>query len=132
MAVFWPVKTIIALAVPLTTVVPYSLLVSIMRNMQGRIVVCTENRMFVMSCLTARRSGTTSVDLFTLTLSPVRIAWSTRKLLDDIDINLQSAGTRSPTATDIISPGTSSDACMRETWPERSTVASSGEYSFKA
>ena len=92
----------------------------------------TENSMLNMSCLTALRSGTTSIDLVTLILSPVRIAWSTRKLLDEIERSLQSAGTLSPTATDIMSPGTSSEAWMRAIWPERNTFASSGEYSLRA
>lgn len=88
--------------------------------------------MFDMSCLTALGSGTTSIDLLTLLLSPVRIAWSTRKLLDEIERSLQSAGTLSPTATDIMSPGTSSEAWMRARRPERNTLASSGEYSLRA
>lgn len=70
----------------------------------------TENNMLDMSCLTALGSRTTSMDLLTLMLSPVRIAWSTRKLLDEIERSLQSAGTLFPTATDMMSPGTSSGA----------------------
>jgi hypothetical protein len=88
--------------------------------------------MLVMSCLTALRSGTTSTYLLTLTLSPVRIAWSIRKLLEVTESSLQSAGILSPTATEMISPGTSSDACIREIWLERTTFASSGEYSLSA
>lgn len=66
--------------------------------------------MLVISCLTALESETTLRDLCTLTLSPVRIAWSTRKLLDDTEMILQSAGILSPTETLMMSPGTSSDA----------------------
>lgn len=73
-----------------------------------------------------------STDLFTLILSPVKIAWSTRKLLEETESRRQSAGILSPTATLIISPGTSSDACIRATSDERKTLASSGEYSFRA
>jgi hypothetical protein len=92
----------------------------------------TEKTIFVMSCFTAFKSGTSSICLLTLSLSPVRMAWSTLKLLDDMESNLQSAGILSPTAMDTISPGTSSEVWMRLTWPERSTLASSGEYSFRA
>lgn len=92
----------------------------------------TVNSMFIMSCLTALTSETTSVDLLTLTLSPVRMAWSTRKLLDDTERSLQSAGILSPTATEMMSPGTIFDAGMRLSLPERSTFASSGEYCIKA
>lgn len=88
--------------------------------------------MLVISCLTALRSVMTSIDLLTLLLSPVRIAWSTRKLLDEIEKSLQSAGTLSPTATDTMSPGTSPEAWMRVRRPERKTFASSGEYSLRA
>lgn len=63
-----------------------------------------------MSCLTALASVTTSIDLLTLVLSPVKIAWSTLKLLEDTEINRQSAGILSPTEMDMISPGTSSVA----------------------
>jgi hypothetical protein len=72
------------------------------------------------------------MDLFTLTLSPVRMAWSTLKLLDETERILQSAGILSPTATEMMSPGTSSDACTRMIWPDRITLASSGEYSLRA
>lgn len=92
----------------------------------------TENRMLIMSCFTAFASATTSVDLCTLTLSPVRIAWSTRKLLEWTERSRQSAGILSPTATDTISPGTSSEAWIFCICPSRSTLASSGEYSFSA
>ena len=92
----------------------------------------TENNILVISCFTACTSLTTSTPLFTLILSPVRIAWSTRKLLDVMDNNRQSAGILSPTETTMISPGTSSDAWTLPTFPERRTVASSGEYSFRA
>jgi hypothetical protein len=51
-----------------------------------------------------------STDLLTLTLSPVRIAWSTLKLLEEIEKILQSAGILSPTATETMSPGTISEA----------------------
>jgi hypothetical protein len=73
----------------------------------------TEKSMFVMSCLTALESEIIPMDLLTLTLSPVRMAWSTRKLLEDIERSLQSAGILSPTATDTMSPGTSCEAWMR-------------------
>lgn len=63
-----------------------------------------------MSCFTALTSGTRSAVLRTLSLSPVRIAWSTRKLLEEMDRSRQSAGILSPTDTEIISPGTSSEA----------------------
>lgn len=92
----------------------------------------TEKSMFVISCFTALGSGTTSTDLLTLTLSPVRIAWSMRKLLDETERSRQSAGILSPTATATMSPGTSSSACIRPICPSRKTLASSGEYSFKA
>lgn len=88
--------------------------------------------MFVMSCFTALRSRTVSTVLLTLTLSPVRMAWSTRRLVDVTESNRQSAGILSPTATEMISPGTSSVACVRVHSPSRKTLASSGEYSFKA
>lgn len=83
----------------------------------------TENSMFFLSWLTARGSGTGSVCLITLTDSPVRhkrwgewegnwdffvslfvmhhlpvrIDWSTRRVVDLIDMILMSAGTLSPT-----------------------------------
>lgn len=69
----------------------------------------TENRVFVMSCFTALRSATGSTVLLTLTLSPVRIAWSTRILVEVTESSLQSAGILSPTATETMSPGTSSE-----------------------
>lgn len=106
-------------------------LVTRMSIMQGERVL-TENSIFIMSCFTAPESGTTSTDLLTLTLSPVSMAWSTLKLLEDIDKILQSAGIWSPTATEMMSPGTSSEAWIRANWPDLRTLASSGEYSFKA
>lgn len=42
----------------------------------------TEKRMFFLSWLTARGSGTVSVCLITDTLSPVRIDWSTRMVVE--------------------------------------------------
>ena len=66
--------------------------------------------MFVISCFTAFGSGTGSAVLLTLVLSPVRIAWSTRRLVDEMERSRQSAGILSPTETEMISPGTSSDA----------------------
>jgi hypothetical protein len=66
-----------------------------------------------MSCFTAVASAMVSTDLLTLVASPVRMAWSILKLLDETDRSLQSAGILSPTATEMMSPGTSSDACMR-------------------
>ena len=92
----------------------------------------TEKSIFVISCLTALSSLTTCTDLFALVLSPVRIAWSTRKLLEETESTLQSAGILSPTATVIISPGTNSEAWIRANWEERRTLASSGEYSLRA
>ena len=92
----------------------------------------TENSMFVMSCFTAFGSCTTSAVLLTLALSPVRMAWSILKLLEETERILQSAGILSPTATAMISPGTSSEAWTRVTKPDRNTLASSGEYSFRA
>jgi hypothetical protein len=92
----------------------------------------TVKSIFVISCLTALTSGMTPKDLLTLTLSPVRMAWSTRKLLEDTERSLQSAGILSPTETATISPGTILHAFMRFTLPERSTFASSGEYCIKA
>lgn len=94
--------------------------------------VRTEKSILVMSCLTAFSSETTSTDLFTLVLSPVRMAWSTRKLLEETESNRQSAGILSPTATVMMSPGTNSDAWMRANWEDRRTFASSGEYSLRA
>lgn len=88
--------------------------------------------MFVMSCLTALESGTISTYLLTLTLSPVNIAWSTLKLLDVTENSLQSAATLSPTATEMMSPGTISVARIRLILPDRMTFASSGEYSLRA
>lgn len=85
-----------------------------------------------MSCFTALESATTSTDLLILELSPVRMAWSMRRLVEEIDSRRQSAGTLSPTATEMMSPGTSSEAWMRVTFPSRKALASSGEYSFKA
>ena len=63
-----------------------------------------------MSCFTALGSATTSTDLLILVLSPVRMAWSTRRLVEEIDSKRQSAGTLSPTATEMMSPGTNSEA----------------------
>jgi hypothetical protein len=70
----------------------------------------TANNILDMSCFTALGSGTLSIPLFTLTLSPVKMAWSTLKLLEEIESSLQSAGILSPTETETISPGTSSEA----------------------
>lgn len=72
------------------------------------------------------------MDLWTLALSPVRIAWSIRKLLEETEMSLESAGTLSPTETEMMSPGTSSEACIRVVWLLRTTFASSGEYSLRA
>lgn len=88
-AVRVPVKVTMAKALPVTTVVP-------------------ENKMLIMSCLTALSSGTALVVLLTLTLSPVSRAWSIVKLADVIDRTRQSAGILSPTLTRMISPGTRS------------------------
>ncbi len=91
----------------------------------------TEKSILVMSCLTAWASGTASIDLCTLILSPVRMAWSMRKLLEEMDSNLQSAGILSPTATEMISPGTSSEAWMREVCEERTTFCLVGRVLFQ-
>lgn len=53
------------------------------------------------------------MDLLTLILSPVNIAWSALKLLDETERSLQSAGTLSPTAIEMMSPGTNSVAWIR-------------------
>lgn len=95
-AVAFPVKATTALAWPTVTVVP-------------------ENSILTWSCLTALSSLTGRVSFPTLSLSPVRMAWSTRKLLLWMDRTRQSAGIRSPTATSTMSPGTSSSARILET-----------------
>jgi hypothetical protein len=92
----------------------------------------TEKRMLVWSCFTARSSLTGAVDLCTLSLSPVSRAWSTRKLLEDIERRWLSAGILSPTDTAMMSPGTTSTAGIFLKWPSRMTFASSGEYSLRA
>jgi len=51
---------------------------------------------------------------------------------DDTSTKRQSAGTLSPEAKEIISPGTRSSDGTFETTPLRITLASSGVYSFKA
>lgn len=55
-----------------------------------------------MSWLTALLSGITSVCLITDTDSPVRIAWSTLKVVEWILVILISAGTLSPTIKQMI------------------------------
>jgi hypothetical protein len=112
-AVLLPVRTTKAIAAPLTTVVP-------------------EKSIFVISCLTADSSLTTSSVLPTLIDSPVSMAWSTRNEDEENDRIRQSAGIRSPTWIEMISPGTSWDAGIRDSWDERRTSASSGEYSRRA
>jgi hypothetical protein len=72
------------------------------------------------------------MSLFTLSLSPVRIDWSMLKLLLWIERILQSAGMRSPIATEMTSPGTRSSALMRLMAPSRTTLASLAEYSWRA
>ena len=79
------------------------------RSMRGSSAL-TEKSIFVISCFTALGSATGSRDLPTLVLSPVRIAWSTRRLVDVIESSRQSAGILSPTAIEIMSPGTRSEA----------------------
>lgn len=57
----------------------------------------TENSMFFLSWLTALGSGTGSVCLSTETDSPVRMDWSTLRVVERMDVSLMSAGTLSPT-----------------------------------
>lgn len=57
----------------------------------------TENSMFFLSWLTARGSGTGSVCLRTDTDSPVRMDWSTLRVVERMEVSLMSAGTLSPT-----------------------------------
>ena len=73
-AVPFPVNTTIALALPLTIVVPWKISFNhVLLNSSARLEL-TENMMLVMSCFTAFISETMSMDLFTLSLSPVRSA----------------------------------------------------------
>lgn len=53
--------------------------------------------MFFLSWLTARGSGTGSVCLRTDTDSPVRMDWSTLRVVERMEVSLMSAGTLSPT-----------------------------------
>uniref|UniRef100_A0A6B0V2Y3 Putative secreted protein n=1 Tax=Ixodes ricinus TaxID=34613 RepID=A0A6B0V2Y3_IXORI len=93
-----------------------------------------EKRMFFLSWLTALGSGMGSVCLMTDTDSPVRMDWSTRRVVDWIFTSRMSAGTLSPTDTSTKSPGTISLArifctpCLLA----RSTLPISGSYSFRA
>lgn len=57
----------------------------------------TEKSMFFLSWLTARGSGTGSVCLSTDTDSPVRMDWSTLRVVEQMEVSLMSAGTLSPT-----------------------------------
>lgn len=57
----------------------------------------TEKSMFFLSWLTARGSGTGSVCLSTDTDSPVRMDWSTLRVVERMEVSLMSAGTLSPT-----------------------------------
>lgn len=57
----------------------------------------TEKSMFFLSWLTARGSGTGSVCLITDTDSPVRMDWSTLRVVERMEVSLMSAGTLSPT-----------------------------------
>lgn len=57
----------------------------------------TEKSMFFLSWLTARGSGTGSVCFSTDTDSPVRIDWSTLRVVERMEASLMSAGTLSPT-----------------------------------
>lgn len=57
----------------------------------------TENSMFFLSWLTALGSGTGSVCLSTDTDSPVKMDWSTLRVVERIEVSLMSAGTLSPT-----------------------------------
>ena len=114
MAVLEPVLTTTAWPLPIATVVP-------------------EKRILIWSCLIAFTSlMTISASFETAILSPVRIDWSTLKEDDDTSTKRQSAGTLSPEAKEIISPGTRSSEAIFETTPLRITLASSGVYSFKA
>lgn len=58
----------------------------------------TEKSMFFLSWFTARGSGTGSVCLSTETDSPVKMDWSTLRVVDRMEVSLMSAGTLSPTA----------------------------------
>ena len=57
----------------------------------------TENSMFFLSWLTARGSGTGSVCFSTDTDSPVKMDWSTRSVVERMEVRRMSAGTLSPT-----------------------------------
>lgn len=54
--------------------------------------------MFFLSWFTARGSGTGSVCLSTETDSPVKMDWSTLRVVERMEVSLMSAGTLSPTA----------------------------------
>lgn len=57
----------------------------------------TEKSMFFLSWLTARGSGTGSVCFITDTDSPVRMDWSTLRVVERMEVSRISAGTLSPT-----------------------------------
>lgn len=57
----------------------------------------TENSMFFLSWLTARGSGTGSVCFRMDTDSPVRMDWSTLRVVEHMEVSRMSAGTLSPT-----------------------------------
>lgn len=65
---------------------------------QAHVYTLTEKSMFFLSWFTARGSGTGSVCLSTETDSPVKMDWSTLRVVERMDVSLMSAGTLSPTA----------------------------------
>lgn len=68
-----------------------------MRGGHKNIKRLTEKSMFFLSWLTARGSGTGSVCFSTDTDSPVRIDWSTLRVVERMEASRMSAGTLSPT-----------------------------------
>ena len=105
-AVFEPVPTTTARARPTVMTVPL-------------------NRMHVLSWYTALTDVVASTDLTTLSLSPVRIAWSARSWCDITLTMRRSAGTLAPTDTSTTSPGTKSVAGRMTSLPLRRHVATS-------
>jgi hypothetical protein len=94
--------------------------------------VVPEKTILVISCLTALSSLIAASDLATDMDSPVNIAWSTRKDDEENERIRQSAGIRSPTWMEMISPGTRWEAGIFWIRPDLTTEASSGEYSRSA
>mmetsp|Transcript_15081 Transcript_15081/g.35775 ORF Transcript_15081/g.35775 Transcript_15081/m.35775 type:complete len:225 (+) Transcript_15081:828-1502(+) len=89
--------------------------------------------MLMRDWISAPSSTTTSASFMTASLSPVRIAWSSRSVVDSSCSSRRSAGTRQPTLRRTTSPGTSSTArIVRNGWPSRRTSASSGSYCLSA